>query len=560
MWLKGQSTWSAITPLLTQLIAGEVADGSGNTVPAADAWPRVISGQDLLRPTDTSHDFNTGNINFRQGYFYYVGPGDQITGHTTWIKVTNVATSAPATAAGRYVVGLYVNNPVNTVAGNYSNASVAYQIYDADTGTAFYNGNGLNFNSAGVATLPYGIQIQCGDPSGILQFIGNQYTYFRMFTTTYPGGIDFWGYEYPKRRAAATIVVAPTGTAGTDYDANVSIPTAYSGMWQGPVNWVGSIGHGLGIKTNTGLSGAQYTVSYTVCPLSLRLEPDPTAAGQIKADTCVGGAVDTVYQNPTFRPIGPVGNVGLAAWLRPYQTSLSVTNASVVQYWLSVKKDKVVIILNADPGQTGKMTLNVIQAFTPGPQSTFDKIPVCWGNTCYDYTGASNPVSSPILLTYNTLGGLISRQNGKEGRDWQTGWGRGENVLSGTRGGDWGYYGPTYANHLFYTNTTCPYPPTTIKPSVLDGGWHLYAFPFYDYIPGDQSAPNASWDYETAGIQRGTIRGLFWLPANGWANGDELTDTSSGNVYFCVAADYPGFMGRMGGNAPYYGGIAVLEE
>lgn len=564
MWLKGQSTWSAITPLLTQLIAGEVADGSSNIVPAADAWPRAIAGQDLLVPTDTSHDFNTGNINFRAGYFYNMCPANTNgSASPTWIKATNVFTSAPATSNGRWIMYAYVYT-ANTVANNYSNAQILVQLLDADTGTG--SGAYWNPNAAGVVTYNNGFQFQVGDPSGFLTANGNtQYTWWRAFDTTYMGGVDFWGYSYPKRRGNATFSVNPTGTSGTDWDANISRPTAYTFNMVNSY-WAGGLEHGLGIKTNTGLSGNQYTLSYNVCPMSLRLENDATTAGQIRVGIGQAGAMDTTQATPPYRTIGyvytyncvgSINNDLTPSWLRTHQTSTSVTAGSIIQYWLSVKKDKIVIVLNADPGQTGKLTMNMVQYH--GNTQSFDKQAICWGYSTVDYTGSSNPGSAQ-LMAMNTLGGQQLRQNGSEARDWQTGWGRGDQYKASDTDGCFNFVGPHFQTHLWSSIQQSPYSPNTTKPAAINGAWNIFSFPFYDVMTTTQNSPSGTLDPEGTGWQRGIVRGLYWLPSAGWANGDELTDTSTGNTYFLISPDYPGFMGRQSSSAPFYGGIAILEE
>lgn len=574
-WVKGTTTWANCVSDLTKLACGEIADGSSVTVASGDQWIRETGGQDLLR-TPASKDVALGNMSTRQGYFtlhtqtYTTGLADSGVPTRTVVRLTNIATSNPATTAGRWIVSVRIS-VVNSVSGNYSTASLVYNVFDADTGTVI-TGSTASPNAGGVATLSNGMQVTVSDPSGFLQSSGGIVNYSRGFSTTYVGGVDYWGIMYARRSGAATFSVNPTGTTVTDWDV-VSIPTGFASPDLSLTP--GGIMKGLGIKTNTGLSGSLYTCTWSAALNKIRLVAGSGGTnGQINLEVFNGGDVDTVFQNPTYRTHG----LTVSSWLRPYQTPASVTNASVIQYWMSVKSDKIVIVLNGDPAQTGKLTCNWVGTMTP-QFTSYDKFPVILGSTVLDYTADNQAQSNFNAVTQFRANQEKKRQDGSESpRDWQTGWMRSD-FASSTSGTDTftelGVNSATGTGFVTLTpigftsspsntaavNTACLVlpPARQMKPFPTDGNWWLYNAWFSDQnnlLAGTSSLADVHF------IPRGKVDGpWYFIPGDGWGSGDELTDTNTSKVYFLISADYHrvGARLRTAANA-FFGGAAILEE
>lgn len=566
-WLKGQTTWGTLIDKLTALACGEAADDNAVTVAVGDRWIRDIAGQNLLS-SPASQDYALPQMSMRSGYWTLgspqVSPASPAlpSGGLTSVRQTSVWTSPPG-GLTRWYVQLTCNTG-NSVAGNYNSGNWSIYIYNADNSTMVYGNSGFVPSSSGVINMPSGAggSITVSHPTGL---IPSGSSFYRGFSTTYPGGFDFWPM-WGRRAGAHTFGTAPSGASGTDWDVT-SVPTAYVGQVQGSGPNGGSL-VGLGIKTNAALTGALYTVSWSVSGQKFRLLPNPTYAGQV--DLQIGG---TIQQDPVNGNVWQqMTGVQVPSWLRPYLTPGSVTNGSLIQYWMSVKATKIVIVLNADPGQSGKMTCAWLGKFTP-TYPAWDVLPWFWSPPALDYT--VDNASSGMMPFFNfSLFGQKARLDASTGsRDWQTGWMRSDLNYST----DWGIayhysYMPTvYAPGWVGDMNNYLYTPSLVsarsnKPSSFDGKWWLYGPTFYDIAHNGQSNNNpnnatvAPNDFR--GVQRGKITdGCLFIPGDGWSNGDELTDTTTGKKYFLVAADYHGIYSRIRvATNNYAGGVAILEE
>lgn len=549
-WLKGQTTWQNVISDLTKLACGEIADGGGVTVPVAERWGRVVAGQDLIM-SPASSDVPLGNMSNRAGYWYMPRVGD-VPVMGTFARQTAIATSVPGTpVAGRWVVRLFVNL-INSVAGNYSTAQIGWQIYDADTGTSFNSGTLFPTAGGQISHSNFGTMI-VGDPSGVLRLNAE---FIRVFTSTYRGGIDFWGPLFPRRRADATFSTAPDGVAGTDYDASIEIPLGSTGSGAALTHG-GGIAQGLGYKTAVALTGNVYTYTFAAALFTARLFASAATVGVISIEVQGRYALDAVYQNPTWRRMG---GRSLSTWLRPYATPASVTNASLIQYWLRVTANGLVVILNADPGQSGVLTCNWLFAFPP-INTTYDKFPIGWGPVAQNYTSSGPSNSSHTMEQQFTLAIQKAYQDGSEGRDWQTGWSRGDADSSAwTAGGGRSLFSTLGSTRYDQGVGMSPPPPRSSKPNPTDGKWWLWQSGWMDDMGFEQNGGQTDQAAVDV-IPRGATADVLWIPGDGWSNGDELTDPATGDVYFLVGADYHGILGRNTRTTNVHvGGVAVLEE
>lgn len=621
MWLRGQATQSTILDKLTKLACGEVADDVGNTTPLADRWVRLDAGQDfIVSPASTKVALPA--MNGRCGYFQPSNSHhpNAPTIRGAFYRVSSVATAAP-TGVARWVIQCWCTTS-NTVAGVYSNASIRYVVLNADTGAVVAGGGPTQVtpNAAGVFTASWtggSCQITCGNSeTGILvqtnqtfTGVGHYASFGRTFTSAYLGGIDFWPME-PKRfpGESSTFTVAPPGVAGTDYDKDVRVPTGFitgaSSNRSNYLNAKGGYGYGLGIKTNTGLGGgALYTVSWNCFGMGVHLSLNGTQYVQAELFGSSGIRADGTGRTR-------IHGERITQWMRLFTGA--PLSSSVVQYWLAVKADRLIIVLNADPGVGGVLCAAGVWRFTAA-DPTFDLFP--WAATgpvmSYQADNGSNGAAFMPLRGVSAYAQLAAQTGDglPASRDWFTGWMRtdiamptvsgqsGQN-LTGTifdgaddqtgiemlgnapadnitpNGAGYGGWSSTPADNNAnlaklghpgafgaMTNTiggdqesTPTFPYSETKPAPGDTRWWLYGHVYTD-TPSTGLYPNQKY--------RGRVDDgkFFMLPSTGWASGDELTDTATGKVYFCVYPDYAGNgFGKVRTNTNVFAVGLAIEE
>ncbi len=266
--------------------------------------------------------------------------------------------------------------------------------------------------------------------------------------------------------------------------------------------------------------------------------------------------LDAAQSGSPARPSVPGYN-----WLRPFTTAGSILPGSIVQYWMSVKTDHIAIVLNGDPGQTGKLTCNWIfrfDSFDP----TYDLVPWAVGNLV-DYTVDQGP-NADVTGPWDMVG-LRRRQDSSEGtRDWQTKWMRDDFTTST---GYQGVANQTFGELLIGANSQSNLPTTAADveskpwPSVAGAttaNWWLYG---WMYNNGGGGSSGAAANLNDGLHIRGKMNkyGLF-IPGIGWSSGDEITDSITGKVYFLVQADYHGIGIRQHYSTNQFSGGAAIEE
>jgi len=631
-WVKGLSTWANLSNDLTKLVCGEKADDSAVTVASGDRWVRTTTRTvtdgvlnstttvtsataaftaadvgcyvigtgiplgttiasvtnsttvvlsvaatatntgvtlqiclDTIR-TKSALDVNTGNCSGRTGYFSLLTTGnatgaqDMSAAGSSVCKVTTGFGVDPSTSGfHRWVVFITVTT-ANTTPGNYSTLRYAYYYYDADSNVLLSSNSNIAPNSAGStgASLPNGLVLSLTDPSGTISV---NTTWSRPFTATYMWGIDTWPMLPREGATTATFSVAPPGSAGTDYDVirQAAPNNALVGLAVGTRgNWF----QGLGCKTSTGANGSLYTASWSMALHKGRIFNSGTAGilgldvGEVK--------VDTVNSN-TLRCLGLRTNT----WCKPFQTAASVSGTSQVQYYMSVKADGIMLVLNGDPGASGKLATAFFGSLTP-TETTYDLLPTCFNANYIDYT--ADTAADPSVVANFAYWGLRRMQDGSEGsRDWQTKFMRGEIMYRAyTAGASYtditggspqpGASSTSLLTQIgWYTGNgsaqpTEAYPTRMNKPSI-DGKWWLFGYQYGEDGWGVVYA--TSEEYR---LVRATCSRFYFLPDDGWGSGDELTDTVSGIKYLLVKPDYSGPGGRLRSNtSTFWGGIAVAE-
>jgi hypothetical protein len=569
-WLLGSSTWANITNNICQLACAEITDSLGHAPTSSEQWVRDISTSYNVLRMPASQDVDIAAVHqpaMRTGYWTLdtssqsglAAPNTPPPGsiaNATSVAQTTPFTSALSTTHGRWYCYLWVTT-ANTAAGTYSTARVTIVWGDADAGTQFTS-TGVAPTAGGVITLPFGAgaTVTLSDPSGIAP-VG--VLFFRGFSTTYMYGIDWWPM-YSRRSAAWTFATAPPGVAGTDYDI-IDQATPFN-----PANGqpTGSLFSGLGIKSATGLGGnARYVFSSCPCTsLKVYLRNNATSAGYI--DLLGGGiTLDAVNTNVVQQNSG----WALATWLKLVQTPGSVVSTMQVQYWMSVTATGITIVLNSDPAYTGGLTCGYMGLFSAGTAyDSNDKFHALVSAAASGF-GTVCPSAAQMDLSYFRQ---YRCQDGSHGtRDWQTYWMRND---FGAFGGGTLYTaylldnsqtfalgGSTYnQSGLLSLDYDSGHPFTTLKPG-FDGNWWLYGYNLFEANPGNV-ATTVTYTNEQQNFPRGAMTDRwFHVPALGWANGDELTDTTTSAKYLLVIPDTPGLPGKYYNGTAYAGGTAIAE-
>lgn len=603
-WLQGTSTWGNIVDDIVKLACGEIADGAAVTCAIGDRWIREIAGQNLMR-TPSSVDVNTGTLHQRAGYATLVSYKSTTLPTTySWLQgvcqQTGIWSGVPTGVTNnRWVLAVRVDT-ANTTPGDYSTAVLRFCTVDGDTGSTITAGSSVAPNAAGNVTITSASKsatFNVTDPSGTL-VVGTMW--MRAFTSVYLGGIDSFGPMWHRRTGNATFTVNPPGTVTTDYvtDVDIAAPTAaqqlnpasvaiYAAGGSGSITILPGLWGGVGIKTNTSLTGAQYAFSWTMAYFKMRpLANSGASNGQIDLEW--GGSI--ALDGATYRRMG---GYKITAWLRPFSTPGSVSSSSALQYWMSVKPNKIIIVLNGDPGNSGLITDAGVWSFTPFDYlgGSYDKFPIFVSRPPINSTGSY--IGGQMQMTYMHQ---VWRQDGSELRDWQDKWMRYDmchittitgmsapsstnervGIFSSLTGTGNGPIYPIEGYNDTDLNTTGygagSNPLISTKPNAITGKWRMYGFPIADRVWWVQGSGGGSQGTDPIvpfedDIPRGYVAGsvsspFLYLPSGLWASGDELTDTVSGKKFFLVSHDttgtgiFAGLLGAFNTGA----GVAILEE
>ena len=567
-FLKGTTTWAQLVDKMTALACGEVADDYGVTASPAHKWRRQVAGQPVIMPPATEDTVVTQE--HRSGYWMRLDDSgfmaDRLSTARTFCRTTAITTGTwnTATVYPLLYIGIAVT-AVNTVSGNYSNAvvQVKAQSINSTSQTAHSNGTNVTLSAAGTATFTFGgltFSIQLGDPSG---FLGLGAVFVRHFTPTYLGGIDSWR-AFGKATGAPSYSVAPSGTAGTDWDA-VSL-LGYTSRFSTSNYYIQSPGpggaypgygiQGMGIKTNAALTGNRYVVSFpkNEAVVSLCYLGGAAASTTSRIDFVWGGVgYDPSTGLPRYGASGQnqmwtTRPQGGPTFLQPFSTTPSNT-AAKVEYWISVTDKHITVALNGESTYNGQTTQNYISKIVQN-EVLVGRDPTWAAGVIIDANGGGNfnVERSYIRLGAHPLSGPISQAGVRDGgRDWQTGMGRWDFVhhfvasntapqLSALLGEVmypasntmYGYTSEAMASNQAAMSSTSPRATT---PNYADPRWYLLALPLLDYS-GAANSTSIEANYPGFTIAEGYVdHGFLLLGLGGFADGDELTDTATGKKY-----------------------------
>ena len=554
MFLKGETTWAELVDKLIDLATGAVADDVGNTVPVDDRWRRPLAGvPHLVAPASTDVQITQEH---RAGYWLRIDDAVMFADKTDlanqFVRQTAVWSAWHSGFREALICTMQVTTP-NTVAGDYSNAVVRIKAnsHDGSAGTAITGGVLVTLNAAGVGTWTYAsgytMSFALGDPSGFLA--GNAF-YYRVFTNKWRGGIDTWR-GYGKATAVATFGTPLAGVEGVDWDETLDYCPPPGNTLQTSANywettatgvaWMDA-GWGVGYRTNTALNGAPYEVTFSKNECQIQVF---TSTVNYLFLRWGGTGLDAAGTTRRYGREGSTGSAG-NSFLRPF-TGTPV-GTSRIQYWLSVKDGHLAVALNGDSAKAGVTTHNLLAKVEVDDP---DNDNGCWMKGAVANFRAWQRLGPHYLIERLSAKGL---RDG--GRDWQTGYGRMDFHpfdASEWANGECGYTWTTSDisdNRMMTPDSNAsevwPLPQTidrTVLPNLVDPRWPLLGWSLADEVTRTtESSSRITGLYRPRGY---VGRGLWMTPRGGFADGDELVDTDTGDRYMLFLANAQSALGTI---------------
>lgn len=582
-FLYGRTTWGALRDKFLGLISGASLDDQAVACDVGDRW-RVsssgVSGDYSMAPPATEDETITQE--HRMGYWsrfddcvlYYDGTvsgKDFMQQKSCW--------SAWDTNFKEWVIVTTRVSVTNTTASNYSTARVilyAFSLGSDGSHFAMSSGTTLTPASDGTCTYTYG--------SSTMTFkIGNAATgkvmqdsfYARCFANTFRGGVDWWRRSGRNVDGLHSFTETPTGTEGTDWTVNIgpqqlASPGVNNSNYSVIYNYMAGLSNvsgasvsqlgscGLAIKTNAGLTGDHYKVSFTkqeaLCYLSssaTSLYLLPGGFGVAFDGTPVWGVEGNSYASAAY------------SWLNGSPAS----GDSIVQYWITVSATSISVVLNVQQTSGWQITSNTYTKVVRDDES----YGVCWmrGYLGYNMYWLRNGMSALLERAMYKGAGFNDG-----GRDWQTGQGRLDitpllyyNFWYRDACGGQNFY--FFDSELLYLQSRGSYSNNAILalPQINDKDflplsdtrWRMSGFSLMD--------DSAATAYDTVkgrigkNLFRGYVaEGLYQAQSGDYNAGDELTDTVTGDKYLLwigsTAFMFPGPLP----DSSYPPGVALEEK
>lgn len=537
-------------------------------IPATGSGTGIELFTDSIR-TPPSTDIPSGDMANRCGYFTNIGvyaANNLATPNATSVRVT--APYSTSLASWGWTVRITLPF-ANSTPGDFSGTIVRYWTMNAETGAVISNAVDVATAAGGVATLANGLQVTISDPSGT---ITPGTSFVRAFQSGFMYGVDWWPMWH-RTAGAATFTTPPPGVKGTDWDiVQLPLPNTGHATYSGTHDR-SMLTYGLAIMTATGLGGgARYVVSFPMALGKMRIGPGATG-GSLSLD--VGESRKNVIVNSAalHTPLR------VSQWLRAFGSSGAyITTASTVSYAMSVTRDGIVLAMAGDSISVGKVATAFYCAYEP-TDPVYDKFPMAFNTVPIDYTTDQTGQSYFHPATQFPYWSQRRRQDGttEAVRDWQTGWMAGEafyysasfnysgsvlaDVTSGPVPGGNATAPPALITPGMASYTTSSYHPLGVparqnKPGH-DDKWWLYPILLAE---GDWTGTTAGATADEARIMRGRLTRFRFTPEDGFANWDEITDTTSGSKWLLLKPDYMGTGARIRSAANVFnGGVAIRE-
>lgn len=561
-YLTGETTWNDVLTKISDLVTGAVADDLGTTVPVGSRWRNLYNDatNGIILAAPASQEI-VESQEHRAGYWARTDDNtiwrDISDTYTQYLRQTAMV-SAFTSANFRDVLNFtaQVVTP-NTTPHDYSTAVIRFRATvtsQASGGAALLSGSNVTLNAAGQGTLTFsglttgGITMSFEAKNPTTGILRPGAIYHRIFTAEFRGGIDHWR-NFEKANANPTFPTAPPGAQGVDWDHTLG-RTSTRSVYTSSTSYYEAIGNndivywypanGMGIKTNTALSGGRYEVSYGWTDSTHRFYKTGTAIN------CQWGQTAVDY-NGTTRHFGVGGSHGnVFKFVDPFGTTPIA--ASRVQYFISVTETHLAIILNGDSNYSGRVSGNLLAKVVVDNPS-LDR--GCWFRGYLD-SGTAGSTSHSKNWYRCGAHQLVERVSVKGyhdgGRDWQSGTGRLDimpggwgSMISGELG--WCFFSSTQrTNRMTHTDAqTTNYHdsiPTNgnrvTVPVYADPRWPLEGFTLNDYTLITDELGNNLPHQTYAGLYRPrgyVAEGIWYSPYYQFAEGDELLDTETSKRY-----------------------------
>lgn len=561
-WLKGSTDITNFQADLYDLLTGAMAAGTrgsgqagnGVTLNVTDRWTGIDATSKFIRSQRTEDPWTSE-------YALYRGcPRFAARATGTVLAATPAAQLGKPTFSGAYSGGtgkVYFAAFVSTnnaAPGSLASTIITWTLVNAVTGVTVTSGSATGWSGASdTKLLAQGVSLTLTlQPSE--SFIGgtNAVMWLRAYTTTFTQGIDYWP-EAGKIKAG-TLVVSNTSLGANNYISGTDYALAQeahqfpgqsttTGTFDISKDW-GGTGAGCGIHWNTGGSppavGANYfAVDYEVYAAYLNVPPLINSGGN---RTLMGGpaewwdgtlavgraVIDSAAGKTDLNTVNPYGTLF---------TGTGQPGSTFINFWITVKQDKIILILRGDTGQGGLTTVWTFQRYTNLPIT--DKHP-------WMFMGDGSQTRSGCFL--------VSHKFVYDTPYW------GDPTISiGVIGGPFCVSQTELAAsfNLLFTGLSredlagVPRIPDN-NPNSWDQRWWLYTM----YVHASKGGGNISgvFDATKDGPIRGKTRGIFAVAFDNFANLDELIDGS--NTYLLVTPSSR-FGADQGGS---YNAVAVLEE
>lgn len=563
-YLTGITTWANVLTDIRELICGRKNDDFGNSVPESERWRDPFSGLGsegfgtrlTLAPPSSTSDRESLQEH-RAGYWARVDDCAIFLNRTGSLlqhcRQTSIWTGWHSNFQDTLMVSIRVVTR-NTISGNYSNAQIEWVAHSnaANGATAGVRSSktAINLDADGNVTLNFTTGFTCtvrltNPETGYLE---TNAVFVRNFKSEYRGGIDAWR-NYIKNIGAVTTIVPPTGVDGTDWDytgqkscaqshdnsgttfAFPTFPNATGGRHLGV-----HLAHGLGIKTNAGLTGDRYEVSFNYCHSMFRILFNGLNIN-------VGWGPPGVLSNGSFTYGVEAGRGVTHAFLGPFATTpLSTTE---IQYFITVREDSLAITLYGDPSYQGRITSNMVARITGYDEEDSNKTWAIGVNNEGYASGSGTKDSYYRLGPHMVVEKAMVRGWMDGGRNWQTGDGRWDMMvnihdISGYDSGAQGFItiasgGMSELAFISNDYTVAPIANTNTNPDLYrllkEPGWRASSWTLSDGFRIEQNFSN----YNSVGIERerGYIEdpSLILIPQGSYASGDELLDLTTNNRY-----------------------------
>lgn len=555
-WLRGSTDMANINSDLYSLLTGAIAAsnrgsgqaGNGVTVPAADAWVGLDATNHMLRPPTTGVNAVTmkpwrlpiacwrGMPRFGWTSGTMPSPANMLIGRPTFTGVYSGGTA-------RVYYKITVNT-ANTATGNLTGLSVSYTVINVATGATVTGPTAVTgwAGTSDTKLLTTGVSLTLTLNAG--ETIVTTAQWFRGYSTTYPQGVDFIP-EFGRLVTANTINLSTTSAGANAYTLN----TDYKVVAQGDDN------------PNCGAVSVNYTAyDWADCGVFYGIEwqngASPPATGAtyyvVDGDLCgpaVGFATSgsnnflaimaAEFWDGTNQKGKNVGNLMTAGTVNfvcsgspgppgvQLFTSSTPTSSWFVNYWISVKADKLVLVLRGDPGNAG---MTAVLTFQKGTAL---------------HTGDTHPWFFSLANAYSL--GIYQSFMWEQHVYDKPYWGTSDfGTANSTRDAGWGINNgqSTYGNLLNTALTN-----VQANPEAFDRKWWLYKL----YGVSNRGNKDSGGNYSAIarkGGPRMTVRGIYSLANDNFSHLDELVD--GGTTYLLVQAT-----GTMAGSDS---NLAILEE